>query len=196
MTRLKGVLMLVGLAYFAALSLFFLKEEMVNRAKHAFNTERWDEFSPPDHSYRVKLPQPLPTAPSSLRPLQTWKLTCYMAVQKRMTGPGVVFVVGTGRDPKGEAGEEDWFEEVRRAIAQDTNTDPGVGTPLPRQGHPGREWRFPNLNGGFRIVQVYRVEGMIYYLSAECWTEPEPDDSVYTQFFQSFEVPRANKQPG
>ena len=39
-TRLKGVLMLVGLAYFAGLSLYFLKEEMVDRAKQAFGPGR------------------------------------------------------------------------------------------------------------------------------------------------------------
>ena len=43
-TRIKGVLMLVGLSYFTAFSLYFLKKEMVERVKRFSGWTRASEW--------------------------------------------------------------------------------------------------------------------------------------------------------
>src|SRR5438552_2355359 len=71
-TRIKGVLILVGLSYFAGLSLYFLKKEMVDRVKDFFDSSRdWHTFHPPNSNYSVRLPANLAnnTKPSPDQPL-------------------------------------------------------------------------------------------------------------------------------
>src|SRR5439155_23835406 len=54
-TRVKGVLMLVGLSYFAGLSLYFLKSEMVDRVRVFFGAEReWEDFRGPE-GYQLRM---------------------------------------------------------------------------------------------------------------------------------------------
>src|SRR5262249_58963466 len=58
-TRVKGVLMIVALAYFAALNLYFLKKQMVDEVRKFFGAGHdWVVFRPPDahpgQGYQVK----------------------------------------------------------------------------------------------------------------------------------------------
>src|SRR5437763_399887 len=71
-TRIKGVLMLVGLSYFGGLSLYFLKKDMVDRAQEFLSLpSRWHQFEDPKGKYRVRLPVQLPrdSAPAPDQPL-------------------------------------------------------------------------------------------------------------------------------
>jgi hypothetical protein len=183
-TRVKGVLMLVGLAYFAGLSLFFLKKEMVDRAKEVLGTGlNWRDFSP-DKTYRVKMPgRPAPTPE---QPLPGWTLACHRSSYKSLTGT-VVFVVGTGLDKDVNPGDDArWLDEVKKALCDAAG---GAGAEKPREvkhPYPGWEWEVHFPNGQtVRTVRVHRAAGKIYYLSAE-GPDLNADDELPQQFFDSF----------
>ncbi|MDB5310290.1 MAG: hypothetical protein JWO38_4492 [Gemmataceae bacterium] len=189
-TRVKGVLMLVGLAYFAGLSLFFLKKDMVDRAKEMFGPERdWQYFSPQDKTYRVKLPES-PTQVPLEQPMLGWKLTCYKSSHKGLTGV-VVFVVGAGldKDAKPVPQEDDakWLDDVKKALCASTGGGADNWRPV-KHPHPGWECGIHLPNGNMiRTVRVYRVAGKIYYLAAE-GQDLDPDDDLTRLFFDSFLV--------
>ena len=192
-TRLKGVLMLVGLAYFAGFSLFFLKKDMIDWAKRGLSPQRtWKVFvEPVGGSYQVKLPAPHPRTPMQREdPLPGWKLTCYMGVHKGFIQP-TTFMVASGEDSQVQADRETWFEAVEQALERRTRgtvTDSQTLTILQR--HPGRQWRIeiPERDS-VRVVRVYRVDGKIYFLSVEGpEVDPEDEDDLAYTFFNSFEI--------
>jgi hypothetical protein len=189
-TRLKGVLMLVGLAYFAGFSLFFLKKDMIDRAKQTFSPQgKWQVFQPADRGYQVKLPNPHPRAPQNDNPLPGWNLTCYRAVQENFLGP-TALIVASGPDSSA-ALDHAWFESVEKIIgkaARGVATDPKELKILGR--HPGRQWQveIPERDA-VRVVRVYRVDGKVYYLAAEGPDiDPEDEDNLAYTFFNSFEI--------
>jgi hypothetical protein len=179
-TRLKGVLILLGLTYLAGLSLYFLRKEMVDRVGAQFGP-RWREFRPPDGPpYTVDLPgRPVP-APND-RPLPTVPLACYKAGHPGWAGD-FVCVVGAGDDPDPETADDDFFREVGRAVGgfgPGQAVAPGPGGPA---GPPGREWRIIGRGVAPAAVRVYRADGVVYYLSAE-----GPDlDAHARRVFESF----------
>ena len=81
-TRIKGVLMLVGLSYFAGLSLYFLKKDMVDRARELFGTRHHTHiFHPvPEGGYEVRFPvKPDEVHPVGDQPVPGGKLRCFQA---------------------------------------------------------------------------------------------------------------------
>jgi hypothetical protein len=189
-TRVKGVLMLVGLAYFAGLSLFYLKKDMLDRVKHFFGQEpEWKEFRPPDGSYRAEMPRNTNANPVPDQPVPGWKLTCYRGSQVSFSG-AYTFVVGSGQDPQPNVPEDAdvWFDEVGKALH---NGDRVQSVKREHQGFPGREWRkeIRRQNGVpiVRIVQVYRIKGLVYYLCAE-GPNIVADEEPTRQFFDSFQA--------
>ncbi|HJZ54267.1 MAG TPA: hypothetical protein VKE74_04885 [Gemmataceae bacterium] len=187
-TRVKGVLILVGLAYFAGLSLYFLKKEMVDGVRQALGPGKdLKPFRPPGGDYTVRMPgKPIPA--DNLRPLDGWKLTCYKASYKAFPTE-VVFVVGSGDDPNpARAGDEDaWFATVRKALTQgggQLRTETPIR--LDARDMRGRQWEF-QVGPNTRVVRVYRAEGKVYYLSAE-GPNLDPKDDPASTFFESFLV--------
>src|SRR5581483_186766 len=77
-TRVKGVLMIVALAYFTALNLYFLKKQMVNEVKKFFGAGKdWVEVNPLDKSYQVKMPTRSDGPDPQYQPLPRVHLTTY-----------------------------------------------------------------------------------------------------------------------
>ena len=202
-TRIKGVLMLVGLSYLSAAGLFFLKKDLMDRVRAwGDDTERWRPMSvkSKDYHFDVSLrgqqsqkdltPAPKPLPLPSMKPDGN-----YTAFYKVEDGPSEYryFVAwGKGADKQFKPDDE-WFARVRDHLKAN---DPGVSVTEPdalnSPGPPGvgRQWTFTLTDGTVRVVRVYVVNGRVYYLSAEgLKLQPDDDDHV-TPFFQSFRVHR------
>lgn len=186
-TRIKGVLMLVGLAYFTGLSLYFLKKDMVDRVKQMFGAEAEQvTFQPVDRSYEVHLPRQ-PTDAQE-QPVRGWSLKCYKASHKGMAG-AFVFVVGAGKDAHADTPGNDWFDETGGELLR-TSRGRLMKRPATVQEsqHPGSEWviQLPD-QATVRIVRVFRADGRVYYLSAE-GPHLDRNDKLVQDFFQSFHI--------
>jgi hypothetical protein len=199
-TRIKGVLMLVGLAYFGAASLYFIKKEMVEWMKRNTRFEDridWQEFE--TAHYRVKMPaKPLP-APE--RPTQSIALDCYAATCDHPVIPQLKFVVGSGKLPAPAngapgVGTNDWFNDLLQEIQVQAGgkLEERLMTQFEsKRQHvfAGRKLsiRFPDDN--IRLIQVFPIKGRLYYQSVEGahlnWRDPE-----VRQFFGSLRVPGAD----
>ncbi len=189
-TRIKGVLTLVGLAYFAGLSLYFLKQEAAEWAQQRLGADQeWHEFTPPGGGYEVRLPgEPTPTPAG---PVPALKLTYFRASVKEF-GRSVVFTVGAGPDHDRDAADGEWFTAVEQSLR---DAGPG-GVMLPGRALtdavrlPNREWEAKLRKGAeTRLVRVYRdrANGRVYLLSAEGPRLDAADDEA-RQFFGSFAV--------
>lgn len=186
-TRVKGVVVLVGLSYMAGLSLYFLKKDMVDGVRRVVGEDRnWHEFRVPNGDCKVKMPGK-PTPAADLRPIDGWNLKCYRASHKGGLAPPVVFVIGVGDDPNpARAGDEkEWFDAVKRSVIQGGAVDEKV-IRHEAQNLPGRQWEF-RRGRMIQVVQVFRAKGRLYYLSAEGQTL-DPDGNLARDFFESFHV--------
>lgn len=192
-TRIKGVLMLVGLAYFAGLSLYFLKKDMVDRVKQFFGPDHeWITFEPPGENFRVNLPSH--AKPARDQPVPGWALTARRAAVPSLTGE-YVCVFGYGDDPAPVGQPDDrWFDDAKQAILRATGGRVLDQLSIEHRGnYPGRQWEIQLADGlTHRVVRVFRVEGRIYYLAAE-GPNLTPDDDFAQTFFQSFLVTPARE---
>jgi hypothetical protein len=189
-TRIKGVLMLVGLSYFAGLSLFFLKKDMVDRAKDFFGPDHsWHDFHPAAQDYSVRLPVALPKeTKSSVDPhsLAGWQLQCFTTSHVTLTGSRVVYLFGSGPDARPNAG--DWFREIEKAVDQAAGKGASVGPAEAVEvgDLPGRQWEIELADGAAtRIVRVFRSQGKVYFLSVE---GDRLDDDLTRPFLESLRV--------
>jgi hypothetical protein len=191
-TRIKGVLILVGLSYFAGLSLYFLKKDMLDRVKDFFTPEeKWHAFSPPKADFTVNMPVDMKKAePTALQPLPGWTLACYEAVNHPFGRPQVHYIVGYGPDTRKDS--EKWFDEAEKAIGIFAGREANVLPPVTVQSldeKPGREWTVELPDDSTRVIRVYRVNGIVYYLSVE-GERLDASDPPARLFFQSFQVAR------
>jgi hypothetical protein len=197
--RIKGVLMLLGLAYFTAVSLYFLKKEMVEWVKRTFDNSEWITFNsqiPPDE-YSVRMPRP-PSRDDNHQPVPGIQLECYTLSHKDSMGEFVSFVVGGGTPQGGnknpQPGAVLWFDRTIDSIVVESKgqLDPDQPTQSV-QGPPaidcvGREFGIKlGDDKTMRIVRVFVINGRVYYLSVE-GTGLTRDDPIVGQFFRSFEV--------
>jgi hypothetical protein len=183
-TRVKGVLMLVGLAYFAGFSLYFLKKDMVDRVKRTFDPT-WHEFRPPGQNYKVKLPGKPPMPKEGYQPLG-WPMSCYGTSQPSLIGE-THYWVGAGADQNAATEEDAWFKEVERRLRSDNIPLAAEVESIPYEGSPGRQWVLTPQQGVTRIVRVYRVKKRVYYLAVE-GLDMRSDDDEATKFLDSFAV--------
>jgi hypothetical protein len=196
-TRVKGVLMLVCLAYFSALSLYFVKKEMVDKARRFVGAEdrvHWQQLRTAD--YEVSMPGPPQPIAEGDSPIQSVKLDCRTADCGKVILGQYLFVVGSGRSPDNASdpkpGSDEWFKQIVDEIVHRS------GGQLHNEAHsiqynqffPGRELEivFPG-EAPIRIVRVYLIRGHIYYLSAQGIGMNLNDDYARI-FFRSFRVPR------
>ena len=100
--RVKGVLMLLCLAYFISISLYFVNKEIVEKMKdYAGNVGNiWLPFVPPSRDYTVKLPKP-PKLDESLQPIRNIPFDCYTVRHANEDGE-LIYVVGSGQPNKGK----------------------------------------------------------------------------------------------
>ena len=203
-TRIKGVLMLVGLAYLTGAGLFFLKKDLLDRAQKFFvRSPKWGWVQPKDASWKVRMPrpvredkqQPLP----GLVPLPSvWHARHASEVPDE---PGYEYRFATGKSDPAESGlSEVWFPALREHIwfARVGERAKRKDEQVARAGEPitsrhatepdGRQWTFESGDGRtVRIVQVFVIENRVYYLSAE-GPGLKADEHPARQFFDSFEV--------
>jgi hypothetical protein len=189
-TRVKGVLMLVGLAYFAGFSLYFLKKDMLDRVKRAFDPA-WHDYSPPGQDFKVRLPGK-PVHSANTLPLgDGWRMECYHAAHQSLAERHD-YLVGAGTDPHGGRDAAAWFAEVRRLIVAQAQggevADDGLAVQS-NDGSPGREWVVKLTNGATRVVRVYRSaeRKRVYYLAVEA-PELSAEDDEATKFLHSLTV--------
>jgi hypothetical protein len=175
-TRVKGVLMMVALAYFAAVNLYFLKKQTVDQVKKFFGAGHdWVEVVAQDGSFRVNMPA-LPERPDpQFQPLrQLADLSCYRVSYKAPLLEPHTFVAGAGAPlpaANGPApGSDDWFKLVARQVVDQVRQGKLRAEPrsIEHGGFPGRELEVV-LEGGnaLRVVRVFLINGRVYYLSVE-----------------------------
>jgi hypothetical protein len=187
-TRIKGVLMLVGLAYFTGLSLYFLKKDMLDRVKNFFGPDReWKDFSPPDQSYTAMMPP----KPADIRdqPVPGLTLSCHAASEQVPLVGAFTYTVGSGRDPRPDREDDEWFADVDRAMRNAGRGRLHEPELTQHQGFPGRQWEVdPGKPGDVvRLVRIYRARGTVYYLSAE-GPNLSHDDEPAHEFFEKFQA--------
>jgi len=188
LTRIKGVLILVGLSYFAGLSLYFLKREVAERVREFFSLP--DNFR--EHregSFVVMAPEAVQALPKEAKPLPGWNLNGKECHSQVIAVPQVVYQFAAGPDRKLD--DERWPKEVEQALLQagglgSKTTDEQDVKSI--QGHAGRQWTIRLPDQSFRVVRVFRIGGLVYYLSVKL---DELDDDLplpVKRFFDSFRV--------
>ncbi|MBP3959568.1 hypothetical protein J8F10_30355 [Gemmata sp. G18] len=208
-TRIKGVLMLVGLSYLSASGLFFLKKDLMDRVQKFFSvTPEWHWVRTEDKGWHVRMPfpavvdretQPLP----GLARMSEVRRARYEP--KGQEGPAYEYYFGAGpANPNvgdsadgwlGRIREGMWFVRVDRELKDRggklVEGGRSIAHPLAPDSN-GRQWMFElgGTGGTVRIVQVFIIEGRVYYLSAE-GPELVASDDPAERFFGSFEpLPR------
>jgi hypothetical protein len=190
-TRIKGVLMLVGLAYFGAVSLYFLKKEMVERFKRFTGLEEridWQNHDTGD--YQVSMPGP--AKPVAVRdvPIRSIPLVWFRADCDQPLGP-LTSIVGSADLPD-HAGNDAWFDQITKEIVRESGGQQRGQTSSIRyaRSFPGRQLEIllPDKST-IRIVRVFVIQGRFYYLAIEGFAIKARDRHPQT-FFDSFQVPR------
>lgn len=169
-TRIKGVLTLVGLSVFAGMSLYFMKREWAEWLQNALGAPDWHLFVADDNSYSVELPAPPTPMPAGADgPVPSLKrLTRYqVAVQKRRPA---TYTVAAGADPDPAADDDAWFDAVGKSL-KSSHKEWNIGSD--RDGPPAaalvtRDWEA--TKGPERlVVRVLRdrAKGRVYLLAVE-----------------------------
>ncbi|QJW97853.1 hypothetical protein [Frigoriglobus tundricola] len=194
-TRIKGVLMLVGLAYLTAAGLFYLKKDMMDRVRAlGGDPNEWNYVSLNDGKCGVLMPGR--AEPDRLfQPLAG--LVQMTEVRRARTAtddpevPGYVYYVAVSRaNPDPIKPDNAWFARVGAKLKNAGGKllgDDG-GAEVKHQDVPGRQWEFELDGGQTRIVRVFVIKGRVYYLSAE-GPRLTPDHEDYgAPFFEKFYV--------
>jgi hypothetical protein len=189
-TRIKGVLMLVCLAYLSAAGLYFLKKDMLDRLRGLFEPgTRW-KWVQSDEGFLVRMPAPIDDAKDSPIP------------RMRMTGKKAMFltesddkyqylaVAGAPEKPVPNQDPAALYDTIGKHLAVNGKITDDCDVKLFRTGHPGHQWTV-QIAGNVRVVQVYVDQGRVYYLSVEGRNLKLSDKEV-EPFFKSFEILNAN----
>lgn len=197
LTRIKGVLILVGLSYFAGLSLYFLKREVVERVKEFFTPpNNFREYR--DGSFTVMAPEravEIGEKEKLKHPLPGWKMRCWQVQGQLIPSPQVQYVFGSGPDRTIDA--ERWWEEVERSLLNAAGGGArvhDVAEVKSIQEHPGRQWTIRLPDDSIRQVRVFRSSGTVYLLSAEAEGLDDEVPPTVKLFYNSFKIdPPAGK---
>jgi hypothetical protein len=185
-TRVKGVLMMVVLAYFAAVNLYFLRKQTVDEVKKFFGVgPEWVGFTPLDNTYTVSLPaDPHAIKDQPLTGLA--QLNCYKASHRAFVAQ-LDFVVGSG-PPQGLAngpgpGTDPWFELAAAKVRDHARGQLRSKDPIQYQNSPGYELVIER-GSDVRIVRLFVIKDRVYYLAVE--SQGRPDSDLVEDFFNSF----------
>lgn len=187
--RVKGVFMLLGLAYFVSGSLYFLNKEMLVRAQASIVRKKWVVFKPdkPSSNYSVLMPE----KPHSVndQPIPGLELDCYKLSLSESDALGsYVFVVGNGVPSDKDSGSEKWFESTIDKIIVEAGgqRDPNLQKQFVND-RTGQQFIIPLPNNSTRIVRLFVIKGQVYYLSIE-GDDLAPGDTTLLRFFESFHL--------
>lgn len=191
-TRVKGVLMLVGLSYLAAAGLFFLKKDLMDRIRTWGDSSRqWSVVYLKDGS-QVQMPgRANPDEMKSLNEFAKIDDARRSVFQPDPpSGPRYEyrFAVGSLTAKPADAA---WFARVGDQLRKENGNQ--LSGPADRDiefaNGVYREWVFDVGNRVVRVIRVYVVADRVYYLYAE-GPELTPDDDYARQFFGNFSVNR------
>lgn len=204
-TRLKGVLMLVGLAYMSAAGMYFLKPALMERVQKFFSVPTlWAPFEVPETERKcfVKLPVPGPGTPPEMvhneRPLPGVEWASGLRATHRIEGTMntktyTYFVVANRAKAPRVNADDKWFAEAAKNLKDAAKAKELKETVVPSENRAHRQWEltFPDSTA-VRVVRVYVVGGRVFYLAGE-GPELTPDDENLVKFFKSFttDVPNA-----
>jgi hypothetical protein len=192
-TRIKGVLMLVGLAYLTGAGLFFLKKDLMDRVRALGEDQnQWSTVFLNDRKCRVRMPgqawqennqQPLPGL------VQMSEVRRAEHAQDPQDGPRYEYWVAVSKaDPAVKKPDDVWFARVGEKL-KDAGGKLLREEEVKHQELPGRQWTFEVGNAGhIRIVRVFVINSHVYYLSAEGPNLSPNDDDFGKPFFGSFLV--------
>jgi hypothetical protein len=193
-TRIKGVLMLLGLAYLSAAGLYFLKKDLMDRVQNwGGRTIPWTTVQSQEGNFQILLPGPASQA--AQQPLPKVQMSGgWQANYESDVEDKYYYLATSGSPDKALAKLDDaWFDAIGKHLA-DASKGQIVGNPRavsyhePRGSeHPGREWRLQLPNEKYRLVQVYVIKGRVYYLSVE-GPRLDGEDELAHRFFQSFDL--------
>jgi|YNPMSStandDraft_1061717.scaffolds.fasta_scaffold00613_14 hypothetical protein len=190
-TRLKGVWVLIVLAYFGGLMLFFTEKATLERLyRLGKEVEEWREFQP-DKGPPYRLKVPAPPQEMAQQPLQLAELTCYQARVPKELFDWHIYVMGAG-EPKPHPelpGTKKWFEAAGNALLEGNKI-------LKRHWQAdngflkGYLWEFLlGPEGRTQIVLIYVGRGKVYYLAVE-GQQIDAHHPDVQRFFRSFFIPQ------
>jgi hypothetical protein len=203
-TRIKGVLMLVGLAYLAAAGLYFLKKELVDRVQRFGGAGiSWRYPDSADDTFRVRMPgearrlveraveQPIPQPIPKVQMATGWEAK----YKSEVTDNDYHYLALAGEFPKGQ-GKPDaaWIEAVGAHFAQNGTVTPPEPVRGPRDEDVCYQWTL-QMKDNTRVVRVCVADGRVYYLSVEGRNIDAGDQELVRPFFNSFEIVKPNDKP-
>ncbi len=195
-TRIKGVLMLVGLAYLAAAGLYFLKKDLLERVRAMFTDDPWHVVFSEKGRFKVRMPGLIESHTDSPLPQLNWRIDDgHRATYQTDLDDEYVYLAKAATSAAPVQGEDAWFQAVGQQLAQWGRLSEPRDVTLWANDQPGREWTIHLNNNIVRVVRVYVCEGRIYYLSVEGRHLTANDPTFVEPFFRSFEVMKVNNNP-
>ena len=193
MTRVKGVLILVGLSYLSAAGLFFLKKDLMDRVRvWADASQRWSVVSLNGGKCQVKMPgnavrddgQPL----NGFAEMKEGRQSLFLPDPP--SGPRYEYRFAVGQpDGARKTVDDAWFAHVGEKLQQNARGGRLIGDPQTVKfvNGVGREWTF-DVGDATRIVRVYVVGDRVYYLYVEGQNLTPTDEEHVQPFFGTFSV--------
>jgi hypothetical protein len=192
-TRVKGVLMLVGLAYLSAAGLYFLKKELVDGIQRMGRDDPWRFVESKEGAFKVKMPGPPEVAND--QPLPQVKMTGGKRATYQTDLDDEYLYLVTAGTPEKRLAEPDaaWFDAVGDHLAKGGKVMDHRDVTL--LGHRGHQWLLKVGEGSVRVVRVAVIDGRVYYLSVEGRNVTPTDEDFVDPFFRSFEVLKPGDKP-
>jgi hypothetical protein len=189
-TRIKGVFMLVGLSYLSAAGLYFLKKDLMDQAQGVFSPTKDWEPAKPDKDSTIRMPPTRDEAKT--QPLPGVKMAGVQAGQQIEFQGDYHYLALSGKPATPPDKPDEWFAKVREHLEGSFGKAVKERTLKHRERpeFPGREWTFQTKRGNVhnvRIVQVYVIDGRVYYLSAE-GPNLDREEDLAAVFFGTFLV--------
>jgi hypothetical protein len=183
-TRVKGVLMLVGLAYLTAAGLFFLKKNMLDRVRDFVEPESpWHVAICDEEQFRVQLRGSVSKSEES--PLPGVKMAGLQSTFVTHAEDKYHYLAMAGKPARPPQSAEAWYDAVGAHLATTGQVTDQRDEPVGN--HPGRQWTV-TANEGVRVVRAAVVEGRVYYLSVEGRNVTPDDPDTAEPFFRKFEI--------
>jgi len=188
-TRVKGVLMIVGLAYFTGGTLFFLKREAIEWFKQQIHDDlNWQEFKPPRGDCKVQVPVQMAATKDQL--MEGWDGKVFRAARIDLEEMRTFTFAVDLENPWNKKLRKRVIsldEAQRQLIAESGKPSEDFHEPpyRPRPNQKGREWSVSFDQGVRRVVRIYHIEDRLYYLAVEGVNVSSENEDVIA-FFNSF----------
>lgn len=190
-TRIKGVLMLVSLAYLSAAGLYFLKKDLMDRVQGLFSAPiLWAPAHVPESRCLVKMPGPPTKVREQPFPLEGGEWADGVRAEYRTQADGSertysYFAAVSKARARPVEPDDDWFDGVGRRLKEKGQLVKQER--LRHEGGAGCEWelKVPGDNT-VRIVRVFVIQGRVYCLCAEGPELAPTDEDLAKPFFDSF----------